>query len=287
MKNWVSMMNLNVACVQLSSGENLNKNIDSIRRLLKKNITEKIDLICLPECTPLLTDSIKVIKKNIEDGKLEFFLDFIKKISKSLNTFILIGSMPVQSRKNKFFNRSILIDPKGKQVCFYDKINLFDVILDEKESYKESKNYDSGEVLKLFKLPWGKIGFSICYDIRFPEMFRRLNKAGAVFFSIPAAFTLTTGKAHWETLLRARAIENGCFVFAAAQCGINTATRKTFGRSMIIDPWGKILARAKSIPTIIKARINIQDILKARKKLPSIKSFQILESKNRGWVQNK
>lgn len=280
-------MKFNVACVQLSSSEDLEKNIYNIDKLIQEYLNNKVDLICLPECSPLITDSMKIIRQNAVSGKFDLFLNFIKKISISLKTFILIGSMPVKSNNNKFLNRSILVNPKGEQVCYYDKINLFDVNLDNNESYNESKNYDAGKILKLFNLPWGKIGLSICYDLRFPEMFRRLNKAGAAFFSIPAAFTVTTGKAHWESLLRARAIENGCFVFAAAQCGINTKNRRTYGNSMIIDPWGKIIVKAKSKPTIIKAKINIEDTHKVRKKLPASNDFNIFKTKIYPIAQNK
>ncbi len=280
-------MKFNVACVQLSSCEDLDKNVKSLQRLVKKNLNKKIDLICLPECSPILTDSIKVVKENFKNGKLDYFLDTIKEMSISLKTFILVGSMPFKKAKNRYLNRSILFDRNGNQVCWYDKINLFDVVLSKNESYRESKNYDSGDTLQVFKLPWGKIGLSICYDLRFPELFRRLNAAGAIFFSIPAAFTMTTGKAHWESLLRARAIENGCFVFAPAQCGLNTENRRTFGNSMIIDPWGNIIARAKTKPTVIKAKINTEDIYKIRKTLPSVKNFDILSFKNYPVAQNK
>ena len=280
-------MNLNVACVQLSSCEDIDKNVKSLQRLVKKNLNKKIDLICLPECSPILTDSIKVIRENFTNGKLDYFLDIIKEMSISLQTYILIGSMPFKKAKNRYLNRSILFDRNGNQVCWYDKINLFDVVLSKNESYRESKNYDSGDTLQVFKLPWGKIGLSICYDLRFPELFRRLNAAGAIFFSIPAAFTMTTGKAHWESLLRARAIENGCFVFAPAQCGLNTENRRTFGNSMIIDPWGNIIARAKTKPTVIKAKINTEEIYKIRKTLPSVKNFDILSLKNHPLAQNK
>ena len=280
-------MNLNVACVQLSSCEDIDKNVKSLQRLVKKNLNKKIDLICLPECSPILTDSIKVIRENFTNGKLDYFFDFIKEMSISLQTYILIGSMPFKKAKNRYLNRSILFDRNGNQVCWYDKINLFDVVLSKNESYRESKNYDSGDTLQVFKLPWGKIGLSICYDLRFPELFRRLNAAGAIFFSIPAAFTMTTGKAHWESLLRARAIENGCFVFAPAQCGLNTENRRTFGNSMIIDPWGNIIARAKTKPTVIKAKINTEEIYKIRKTLPSVKNFDILSLKNYPVAQNK
>lgn len=280
-------MNLNVACVQLSSCEDIDKNVKSLQRLVKKNLNKKIDLICLPECSPILSDSIKVIRENFTNGKLDYFLDIIKEMSISLQTYILIGSMPFKKAKNRYLNRSILFDRNGNQVCWYDKINLFDVVLSKNESYRESKNYDSGDTLQVFKLPWGKIGLSICYDLRFPELFRRLNAAGAIFFSIPAAFTMTTGKAHWESLLRARAIENGCFVFAPAQCGLNTENRRTFGNSMIIDPWGNIIARAKTKPTVIKAKINTEEIYKIRKTLPSVKNFDILSLKNYPVAQNK
>ena len=280
-------MNLNVACVQLSSCEDIDKNVKSLQRLVKKNLNKKIDLICLPECSPILTDSIKVIRENFTNGKLDYFLDIIKEMSISLQTYILIGSIPFKKAKNRYLNRSILFDRNGNQVCWYDKINLFDVVLSKNESYRESKNYDSGDTLQVFKLPWGKIGLSICYDLRFPELFRRLNAAGAIFFSIPAAFTMTTGKAHWESLLRARAIENGCFVFAPAQCGLNTENRRTFGNSMIIDPWGNIIARAKTKPTVIKAKINTEEIYKIRKTLPSVKNFDILSLKNYPLAQNK
>ena len=280
-------MNLNVACVQLSSCEDIDKNVKSLQRLVKKNVNKKIDLICLPECSPILTDSIKVIRENFTNGKLDYFLDIIKEMSISLQTYILIGSMPFKKAKNRYLNRSILFDRNGNQVCWYDKINLFDVVLSKNESYRESKNYDSGDTLQVFKLPWGKIGLSICYDLRFPELFRRLNAAGAIFFSIPAAFTMTTGKAHWESLLRARAIENGCFIFAPAQCGLNTENRRTFGNSMIIDPWGNIIARAKTKPTVIKAKINTEEIYKIRKTLPSVKNFDILSLKNYPVAQNK
>ena len=135
-------MNLNVACVQLSSCEDIDKNVKSLQRLVKKNLNKKIDLICLPECSPILTDSIKVIRENFTNGKLDYFLDIIKEMSISLQTYILIGSMPFKKAKNRYLNRSILFDRNGNQVCWYDKINLFDVVLSKNESYRESKNYD-------------------------------------------------------------------------------------------------------------------------------------------------
>ena len=176
-------------------------------------------------------------------------------------------------KNNRFVNRSILISKEGKISNYYDKINLFDVSLSKNENYYESKTYDAGEKLKLAKLPYGKLGMTICYDLRFPNLFKKLAKKGADFFSIPAAFTYTTGKSHWHSLIRARAIENGCFVFAPAQCGDHSNGRKTFGHSMIVDPWGEIISEAGECPSIIKAQINLELINASRNRIPSMTSY--------------
>ena len=178
-----------------------------------------------------------------------------------------------KNKNNKFFNRSLVINPKGEVVSSYDKINLFDVFLSNEEKYIESKNYDSGKKINLTKLPWGNLGMTICYDLRFPLLYKKLAKKGAHFFSVPAAFTYTTGISHWESLLRARAIENGCFVFAPAQCGFHDNGRRTFGNSMIIDPWGKILKRAKNSIGSISCDIDLEKVNFYRKRIPAMTEF--------------
>ncbi len=227
-------MKFKVACIQTSSGENQDSNILHLEKLFSKAFKRKPNLICLPECVALLTDSNKIIKK-YDRNACKKFLEYISIKAVKYSCYILIGSVAYKKKNNKFYNRSILIGPSGKILAHYDKINLLDVSLSKEEKYFESDNYDPGKKLSYFKLPWGNLGFTICYDLRFPILFKKLLKKGVIFFSIPAAFTVTTGKDHWESLLRARAIENGCYIFAPAQCGNNTLKRKTYGHSMIID----------------------------------------------------
>ena len=173
--------------------------------------------------------------------KEDIYLNGIKLLAKKYKKWILIGSLIIKISKNKLVNRSVLIDKNGKIRTYYDKIHMYDVVLSKKEKYFESKTFAAGNKIKSFNLPWGKLGLSICYDLRFPNLYRKLSKAGSLFLSIPSAFTETTGKKHWHSLLKARAIENFCYVFAPAQGGSHYNGRKTFGHSMIISPDGKIL----------------------------------------------
>ena len=265
-------MKIRVFCIQTNSSQFPSKNIEMLDNIFKRIKATKIDLICLPECVAIFSDE----KKRINDFLLNWndrFLDLIKYYSKKKNSYILIGSVPEKNKNNKFFNRSLIIDPQGKVVSSYDKINLFDVFLSNEEKYIESKNYDSGKKINLTKLPWGNLGMTICYDLRFPLLYKKLAKKGAHFFSIPAAFTYTTGISHWESLLRARAIENGCFVFAPAQCGYHDNGRRTFGNSMIIDPWGKILKRAKNSIGAISCDIDLEKVNFYRKRIPAMTEF--------------
>ena len=261
-----------VVCFQTKSSDIPEDNIFMLEKIFKKVYDKAIDLICLPECVSIFSDS----RTNLNDYTLRWHKTFIKFISenaKKLNSNILIGSYP-QKKDDKFLNRSLLIDNNGKEIEHYDKINLFNVNLDKNETYKESKNFVSGKKIKLAKLPWGKLGFSVCYDLRFPLLYKKLSKKGASFFSIPAAFTHTTGKSHWHSLTQARAIENGCFVFAAAQCGSHKNGRKTFGHSLIINPWGEIIAEAKNSDSFISATIDTSLIKFARQKIPAMTDYK-------------
>ena len=200
----------------------------------------------------------------------DFYLMEIRKIAKQYKKWILIGSAIIKE-KNKIKNRSILIDPKGKIKIYYDKIHMYDAILSKKEKYFESKTFSPGKLIKTINLPWGKLGLSICYDIRFPNMYRTLSKKGSLFIAAPSSFTETTGKKHWHILLKARAIENFSYIFAPAQSGSHWNKRKTFGHSLIISPDGKILKELKKGNGIITANIdpNLPKIL--RNKIPSLK----------------
>lgn len=193
-----------------------------------------------------------------------------RELARELNIHLHIGSLALRASPDRAVNRSFLIGPDGAILASYDKIHMFDIDLGNGESYRESANYQPGETAVISDLPWGRIGLTICYDVRFPALYRALAESGASFLAVPAAFTKPTGEAHWHVLLRARAIENGCFVFAAAQGGLHENKRETFGHSLIIDPWGKVLAEGGIEPGFVMARIDPAEVTKARGKIPSL-----------------
>jgi deaminated glutathione amidase len=177
-------------------------------------------------------------------------------------------------------NRSFLIDPRGEIIARYDKIHMFDVDLANGESYRESRNYRAGDIAVAIDLPWGRLGLTVCYDLRFPALYRALAEAGCAFLAIPSAFTKQTGEAHWHVLNRARAIENGAFVLAAAQGGLHENGRETFGHSLVVDPWGRILAEGGTDPGVIFATIDPAEVAAARAKVPSLqhgRRFEVIE----------
>ncbi|MCK5445439.1 MAG: carbon-nitrogen hydrolase family protein, partial [Rhodospirillaceae bacterium] len=168
-------------------------------------------------------------------------------------------------------NRTLVFSPDGEIAARYDKIHMFDVDLSESESYRESETFQPGGEKVSVDLPWGRLGLTTCYDVRFPYLYRDLALGGADFIAVPSAFTKTTGEAHWHVLLRARAIENGCFIFAPAQTGDHVGKRQTYGHSLIINPWGQVLADAGIEPGFIAAEINVGEVHAARTKVPSLK----------------
>ena len=261
-----------IVCLQTTSSKDPQKNIYMLDHLLAK-VSSNVDLICLPECVAIFSDERKDLNNFLNKFKESFF-NLIVHHAKKKKSSILVGSVPEKINSYKFVNRSYVFNAKGIQKSTYDKINLFDVNLNKNEKYFESKNYAAGKKLVVSDLLFGRLGMSICYDLRFPNLYRKLTKKGAQFFSIPAAFTFTTGKAHWHSLIRTRAIENGCFVFAPAQCGVHDNGRRTYGHSMIVNPWGKILVEANiNKKQIISTTININEIEYCRKKIPSMTKF--------------
>ena len=260
---------MKVACIQLSSGENYNKNFKQVIFYINQAIKKKADLIITPETTSIITSDKKILYKNSYSMNKDPLLKVIKKISKKNKKWILIGSIPIKD-KNKYRNRSIMIGPKGNIVTYYDKIKMFDVKLPNKEQHKESKTYKPGKQLVTVNLPWGRLGLTICFDLRFPEIYRDLSKKKLHFISVPSAFTKITGQKHWIELLKARAIENFCYIFAPNQTGKNTKKRETFGHSAIISPDGKILKLKKSGNGIIYANIKPNLSMQLRKIIPSL-----------------
>jgi predicted amidohydrolase len=191
-------------------------------------------------------------------------------LAEELGIWLLVGSLAVKVSEGKTANRSYLIGPNGRIAARYDKIHLFDVNLPSGESYRESNTVAPGADAVVATLPFARVGLSVCYDLRFPHLYRALAKHGAEILTVPSAFTETTGKAHWHVLLRARAIENGCFVMAPAQGGTHANGRKTYGHSLIVGPWGDILAEAGTDPGIIAAELDLGEIADVRGRLPSL-----------------
>ena len=266
------MNKINVSCFQTNSSQYPDKNIYMLEKMFNSIQQKNVELVCLPECVAVFSESLTKINLFFDQWKNKF-LDLLAHHARRMNSHILIGSIPYKKVNGKFFNRSLLIGKDGKVLCHYDKINLFDVDLDNNEKYMESKNYDPGKHSKTISLPWGVLGFSICYDLRFPKLYKKLASDGATCFSIPAAFTFTTGRYHWHTLLKSRAIENGCYIFAPAQFGFHDNGRRTFGHSMIIDPWGKVLKEANKKNSVITAKINLDLVDTVRKKIPSMNIY--------------
>ncbi len=268
---------MRVACLQYKSYEDEKKTLNKIIPLIYFAAEKKIDLIALPECATFLNINKSETMINASFEKDSFSLKLIKETAKKLNINILIGSLQTleyKMSKKKLFNRSFLINRKGDIICKYDKIHMYDVNISKYQSYKESKTYESGDSAKIAKLKvngkYFKIGMTICYDLRFPNLFRDLALHGADLITVPSVFMHITGKDHWHNLLQARAIETGCYIIAPAQYGRYFNKRQSYGHSLIISPWGKILEDAKTDKNMIISDIDKNQIKKARTKIPSL-----------------
>ena len=226
----------------------------------------------------------KALFEHLAAEEDDLSLKAYRALAAELKIHLHIGSLALRASPERAVNRSFLIGPDGMVIASYDKIHMFDIDLPGGESYRESANYQPGETAVISDLPWGRIGLTICYDVRFPALYRALAESGASFLTVPSAFTRKTGEAHWHTLLRARAIENGCFVFAAAQAGLHENKRETFGHSLIIDPWGEVLAEGGVEPGVFMARIDPAKVETARKTVPSLqhgRRFSVADPKIR------
>jgi deaminated glutathione amidase len=257
--------------VQLTSGPDVAANLAACTSLVREAVAKGADYVLTPEITTLMeNDRAKLfVATRPEDGNPA--LAHFRALARELKIWLHIGSMGVLKNSEKVANRAFLISPEGIVTARYDKIHMFDVDLPNGEKYRESRNFAPGDTAVLADLPWGKLGITICYDMRFPGLYRALAHAGATMIAVPAAFTVPTGKAHWHTLLRARAIETECFVFAAAQAGTHPSGRQTYGHSLVIAPWGEILAEADGeTPMVITADIDMAAVAEARGKVPSL-----------------
>lgn len=228
------------------------------------------ELVCLPEYfSGIATEGARFVPTAFTEARHPILPAF-REAARELGLWILLGSLAVTRPDGRVANRSYLIDPSGRIAAKYDKIHLFDVDLGVGKSYRESEDISPGSVATVAETPWGGLGLSVCYDLRFPQLYRALAKAGATMLAVPAAFTRLTGRAHWHVLNRARAIENGCFVLAAAQGGRHENGRETYGHSIVVDPWGQVLAEADAEPGVILAEIDPAAIAVARGRIPSL-----------------
>jgi len=260
-----------VGLVQMCSGRDVDKNVVSATELVREAAKGGADYVQTPEMTTLMELDRPRLLAAVRPEEGNPALRHFQELAHELAVWLHIGSMPVLFAKDKLANRSFLISPEGRIAARYDKIHMFDVDLGGGESYTESANYEPGRHAVLADLPWGMIGLSICYDLRFPLLYRALARAGAKFLAVPAAFTRPTGMAHWHTLLRARAIESQAFVFAAAQGGLHENGRETFGHSLVISPWGEILSEGGVQSTVIFADVELQLLEDVRRRVPSLK----------------
>jgi predicted amidohydrolase len=267
-----------VGLVQMCTGRDVEKNLADAGALVREAARQGAQYVQTPEITTLMEMERARLFAAVRPEEGNPAIAYFRALARELGIWLHLGSMGILVGNGKVANRSFLISPGGEIEARFDKIHMFDVELPGGESYRESKNYQAGDAAVLAELPWGTLGLTVCYDLRFPHLYRSLAKAGADFLAIPSAFTVQTGEAHWHALIRARAIENGCFVFAAAQAGKHESGRKTYGHSLIVSPWGDILAEAGVEPGVIVAEVKVSDVQAARQRIPSLqhdRPFQI------------
>ncbi|HEV2650867.1 MAG TPA: carbon-nitrogen hydrolase family protein [Rhizomicrobium sp.] len=258
------------ACVQLRSSDDVAENIRTTSDLIREAKGKGAQFIATPENTTLMAPDGGAKLAQSYDEAHDPALPAFSALAEELGIWLLVGSLAIKVSETKTANRSFLINPKGRITARYSKIHLFDVDLPSGEKYRESNTVAGGNEAVLAETPWGKVGLTICYDVRFPQLYRALAQKGAFLLTVPSAFTETTGKAHWHTLLRARAIENGAFVVAPAQGGTHANGRQTYGHSLIIGPWGEILGEAGTDPGVIVAEIDPAAVTAARGRVPNL-----------------
>jgi deaminated glutathione amidase len=278
--NAASNSTFKVGLIQMRSGRDPQANLAAVLEAIDEAKRAGADYVLTPEMTNVMENKRERLFTNIVADEHDPTLATLREVARKLAIYVHIGSLAIKASPEKAANRSFLIDRKGDVVARYDKIHMFDVDLAGGESYRESNTYRAGELAVVSDLPWGRLGLTICYDLRFPALYRALAEAGASFLAVPSAFTQQTGEAHWHVLLRSRAIENGCFVFAAAQAGKHENGRETFGHSLIVDPWGRILAEGGTAPGVIIAEVDPAEVAAARARIPSLahgRRFELVE----------
>jgi predicted amidohydrolase len=259
-----------VACLQYCPGESLEDNAQTVLSMAREAVAGGARFLLLPEYAAVLHGSGRVMRETAREEAEHPLVQCLLPFARETGTWILVGSVTVPVEEGRIANRSLLISGAGEVVARYDKIHMFDATLPTGRTIRESSLYQPGSEAVVAATPWGPIGLSICYDVRFPYLYRALANAGAVFLAVPAAFTAATGPLHWHALVRARAIENGCYVIAPATCGTHPGEHKTYGHSLVVDPMGKVIADGGAEPGIVYAEIDPEATARARGMLPSL-----------------
>jgi deaminated glutathione amidase len=259
-----------VACLQLNATNDMAANIATASALVRDAAAKGAQLVMMPENAVMMDfGRANVLAKGMP-AETHLGLKAFRALAAELKIWLHCGTLGISLPSGKLANRTYIVSPDGQIAAQYDKIHMFDVDLGGGESYNESATFDAGDQAVHVDLPWGRLGLTVCYDLRFPHLYRSLARAGAHFLTVPSAFTQKTGEAHWHVLLRARAIENGCFVFAPAQTGTHAGGRQTFGHALIVNPWGEVLADAGTQPGFVMANIDVTEVARARGKVPSL-----------------
>lgn len=263
-------MKFKAACIQVTAGRELSPNIEAACGLAREARAAGADLVLMPENVAMMEWGKAAITAKAMPEAEHIALATFRELARDTGLWLHTGTLAVLVADGRVANRTYVIDPAGQVVAWYDKIHMFDVDLANGESYRESATFAPGNRAVLATTPWGRLGLTICYDLRFPHLFRSLAKAGADFIAVPAAFTRVTGMAHWHVLLRARAIETGCYIFAPAQTGRHETGRDTYGHALIIAPWGEVLADAGEHPGFVLAEIDTDRVAEARGQVPAL-----------------
>jgi predicted amidohydrolase len=266
-------MTATIAAIQMCSGTDPLRNVETMRRLVREAAAKGAVYVQTPEMTGAIQKDRAGLRAILRPEAEDIVVAAAAELAAELGIHVHVGSTAIAVADGKVANRGFLFGPDGARICSYDKIHMFDVDLDNGESWRESAVYSPGATARMADLPFARLGFAICYDVRFPELFKLQAQAGAEVISVPAAFTRQTGEAHWEILLRARAIENGVYIVAAAQAGVHEDGRETYGHSMIIDPWGRVIASASGTgEAVVVAEIDPAAVKAARDKVPNLRN---------------
>ncbi|MDP2239818.1 MAG: carbon-nitrogen hydrolase family protein [Burkholderiales bacterium] len=261
---------IRIACLQVNSGSDYQTNLETVAVMAREAAGAGAQFILTPEYTLMMDGSGKVMRERALAADGTPALGELQALARELGVWFLAGSLTLRSDDERIVNRSFLISAAGQVVASYDKIHMFDVTLPDGRMIRESSTYKPGARAVVTDTPWGKLGMTVCYDLRFPGLFRTLAQAGAQMITVPSSFQRQTGKAHWHTLLRARAIENECIIIAPAMCGDHPGNRQTYGHTLIIDPWGEIIADGGEAPGIVYADIDVARVAKIRGMMPSL-----------------